>query len=128
MMVTVSPLSFNEIGWEISSPSENRAILYNFYVSYDGSRGTLELDIWMTIHRVATVAVTFNRWLNIQDEKSSMLLFRITWRCCIKLLNNLSHNASFHCNWKRRGSILPRYYRFIFSTKLRIVVSHAFKL
>lgn len=78
MMVTVSPLSFNEIGWEISSPSENRAILCNFYVSYDGSRGNLELDIWMTIHRVATVDVTFNRWLNIQDEKSSMLLFRIT--------------------------------------------------
>lgn len=128
MMATVIPLSFNAIGWEISSPSENRASLCNCCVSYDGSRGTLGLDIWMIIHRVATVAVTFNCWLNIQDKKSSMLLFRITWRCCIKLLNNLSHNANFHCNWKRRGSILPRYYRSIFSTKLKIVVSHAFKL
>lgn len=53
-------------------------LFYVISMSYDGSWGTLVLDIWMTIHRVATEAVTFNCWLNIQDEKSSMLLFRIT--------------------------------------------------
>lgn len=95
---------------------------------YDGTGVTLELDTWSTIYRVATVAVTFYCGLISKIKYSTLLLFRITWRCCINLEKNLSLIMHTYTVIGREViAYYLSYYKSRFWTKLKIVMSHVFK-